>query len=526
MDNGSTDGTVAVVEAWRDRLPPVRIVDAAAEPGLNYARNRGAEAAAGDLLAFADGDDEAVEGWLEGLVSAAEDADLVGGPLDGEALNGHLPDGWIPHDRRTELALGYGFLPYVPGGNCAVWADVARDVRWNENYAMGGSDVEFSWRVRFAGGTLAFAPAAVMRRRDPTGLADLAGKYFRYGLAAPRVYREFRAAGMPPYNERRGRVAVAVPRARRPARGGEPFVPGQVGEGRGRKAGTGGRQREPASALPVSAHAPPAAWLLAGRTLPVSAPTADEQILARLEEWLAELGFAPVPFRAGRRGDRRRIVAGGWRAAVRGLLLTPRLAYLARRERPRVVLTNTAVTAPALAAIKLVLGRRVHVMANVVGLQSVELAQITPGRLRRALYAPVLRLLEALMFRSADVVLTVNDAHAEVIRRRSPRTEVVILSDGGDPALADTRPADRGELGLPEDVLAGRLRRLAGLRPAEAPVRGVGAGRARRKGRVSRWSWSETGRISAPTHGWPPAAAGSLRASTSSVRFRSPRRSP
>lgn len=204
----------------------------------------------------------------------------------------------------------------------------------------------------------------------------------------------------------------------------------------------------------MSEQTPPAAWLLPGRTLPVSAPTADELILARLEEGLAEVGFAPVPFRAGRRGDTRRIVSGGWRAALLGLVLTPRVAYLAWRERPRLVLTNTAITAPTFAAIKLVLGRRVHAVANVVGIQSVELDQITPGRLRKALYRPILRLLEALLIRSADLVLTVNDIHGDVVRRRFPHAKVVTLRDCADPALADTRPADRADLGVPRDALA------------------------------------------------------------------------
>ena len=198
VDNGSTDGTVGVVEDWRDRLPRLRIVDATAQAGLNYARNCGAEAATGDLLAFADGDDEVVEGWLEGLVTAAEAADLVGGPLDSEPYRGQLPEEWIPTRRGAGLPVGYGFLPYVPGGNCAVWADVAQDLRWNEDYLLGGCDAEFAFRVGLAGGTVAFAPEAVLRRRPPTSLADLAGKYFRYGVAAPKVYRDFRAAGMPP----------------------------------------------------------------------------------------------------------------------------------------------------------------------------------------------------------------------------------------------------------------------------------------------------------------------------------------
>jgi glycosyltransferase involved in cell wall biosynthesis len=202
VDNGSTDRTVAVAEAWRDRLPSVRVVDASAARGLNYARNRGAEAAAGDLLAYADGDDEAVEGWLDGLVSAAAEADLVAGPLDGEALNGHQPAEWIPPDPMTELPLGAGYLRYAPGGNCAVWADVAREVRWNEDYTLGGCDAEFSWRVGLAGGTLSFAPEAMMRRRNPVSLGELAVKYFRYGRAATMLYRDFRASGMPPSDVR------------------------------------------------------------------------------------------------------------------------------------------------------------------------------------------------------------------------------------------------------------------------------------------------------------------------------------
>jgi glycosyltransferase involved in cell wall biosynthesis len=198
VDNGSTDGSIAIVEAWRERFPALRVVDASAKPGLNYARNRGAAGAHGELLAFADADDEASPPWLEGLVTAAGDADLVGGPLDEDALNNGISDAWIPRERLTELPEAYGFLLYVPGGNCAVWARLADELRWNERYVVGGSDVEFSWRAQFAGARLGFASEAVMRRRYPSSLGVLARKYFAYGAAGPLVYREFRAAGMPP----------------------------------------------------------------------------------------------------------------------------------------------------------------------------------------------------------------------------------------------------------------------------------------------------------------------------------------
>jgi glycosyltransferase involved in cell wall biosynthesis len=197
VDNGSTDRSLEIVEAWRGRLPPLRVVDASDVRGLNYARNRGAEAAEGDLLAFGDADDEAAPGWLESLAAAAASADLVGGPLDDDALNDGSTAGWIPRERLTALPRAYGFLPYVPGGNCAVWTRLARELRWNDAYVVGGSDVEFSWRAQLAGARLGFARDAVMRRRYPSSLGELARKYFGYGLAGPLVYREFRTAGMP-----------------------------------------------------------------------------------------------------------------------------------------------------------------------------------------------------------------------------------------------------------------------------------------------------------------------------------------
>jgi glycosyltransferase involved in cell wall biosynthesis len=197
VDNGSTDASIEIVKAWGDRFPGLRVVDASSKPGLNYARNRGVADARGDLLAFGDADDEATPRWLESLAIAAAGADLVGGPLDDEALNDDVSEAWIPRERLTQLPMAYDFLPFAPGGNCAVWARLADELRWNEAYVGGGSDVEFSWRAHFAGARLGFAAGAVMRRRYPSSLGVLARKYFGYGLAGPLVFREFRAAGMP-----------------------------------------------------------------------------------------------------------------------------------------------------------------------------------------------------------------------------------------------------------------------------------------------------------------------------------------
>ena len=146
--------------------------------GLNCVRNAGLDAAQGDLLAFCDCDDVVDRGWLEALVAGAADADFVGGLLDPLSLNSERALAWRPHEIATDLLDEVGFLPFVAGGNCAIWTDVARHVRWDESFRFGSSDQEFSWRVQRAGYRLSFAPNAIVRLRFRTRLRSLGRQYF------------------------------------------------------------------------------------------------------------------------------------------------------------------------------------------------------------------------------------------------------------------------------------------------------------------------------------------------------------
>jgi glycosyltransferase involved in cell wall biosynthesis len=108
VDNGSTDGSREVARSFAGELPQLRIVDASSHRGLNYARNIGVDAARGDLLAFCDADDAADPGWLAGLVDAAAGADIAGGVLDGQELNGPVARAWRSQrfiDRPSEQFL-------------------------------------------------------------------------------------------------------------------------------------------------------------------------------------------------------------------------------------------------------------------------------------------------------------------------------------------------------------------------------------------------------------------------------------
>jgi glycosyltransferase involved in cell wall biosynthesis len=73
-DNGSTDASLEVVRSWALRVPHLEIVDASDRAGPSHARNVGAAAARGRVLAFVDADDVAAPTWLAELVAAAAGA--------------------------------------------------------------------------------------------------------------------------------------------------------------------------------------------------------------------------------------------------------------------------------------------------------------------------------------------------------------------------------------------------------------------------------------------------------------------
>lgn len=199
VDNGSADATTEVVEKWRARLPELRVVEANARPGLAYARNVGASAAAGRVLAFCDADDVAALGWLGGLVEAAATADIVGGRLELNLLNRESSCFWrsmSPDDLSRPRALRY--LHYAVGANFAVRRETFEAVGGcDEAFITCGDDIDLSWRIQRAGGVLEFRDDAVMHYRLRTDLRGMMRQRYRYGQVDALLRRKF-ADAVPP----------------------------------------------------------------------------------------------------------------------------------------------------------------------------------------------------------------------------------------------------------------------------------------------------------------------------------------
>jgi glucosyl-dolichyl phosphate glucuronosyltransferase len=174
VDDGSTTDMGRVVdEAARDSDVVMRC-QRQSLGGLNAARNRGAAAAAGDVLAFLDDDTLVSPGWGAAMVNAFElnPCAGVGGKVELD-VSGPFP-AWLAVRKYylAEYDLGPQARwldgdPVPVGANCAVRrSDFERLGGFRAGLdRIGGSlvsngDTEFFRRLRAAGGQLRYEPAA------------------------------------------------------------------------------------------------------------------------------------------------------------------------------------------------------------------------------------------------------------------------------------------------------------------------------------------------------------------------------
>lgn len=196
VDDGSTDATAEIVDAWRGRVPWLRLLRSGGFGSANRTRNVGCLAARGPLLAFCDHDDVVAPGWLDATVRGLARYPAVGGFVDRETLNDEASLAARP--QRAGLLDSFSFLEYPLLANCGVrrevWASVGG---FDPAYRHGSDDVEFFWRVQLAGHQVGYLPDAVVSYRLRPDLRGMARQYYAYGRSHPQLFRTFRDAGMP-----------------------------------------------------------------------------------------------------------------------------------------------------------------------------------------------------------------------------------------------------------------------------------------------------------------------------------------
>jgi glycosyltransferase involved in cell wall biosynthesis len=200
-DNGSTDGTAALVHEYAQRDARVRTVDASAAPGVNVARNAGARSAQGGLILLCDADDVVHPGWIDAHWRAyMNGAQCVGGGVDRV-----LDDGQRIARERQLYRIGARDVPYCNGANCGFTAEAFRRVGgFDESFAGGADEIDFFWRLGDAGFSPELVPEAVINKRMRTELTDTFRQHYGFGRGEGRLIRKF---GCGPSTIR---VAVAI----------------------------------------------------------------------------------------------------------------------------------------------------------------------------------------------------------------------------------------------------------------------------------------------------------------------------
>jgi len=182
VDNNSTDATRSVVEELINANPQARITYLfEKEQGLSAARNAGARAAEGEILAFIDDDSEAEPGWLAALQEAYltdESAASVGGKILPEWIGGK-PE-WFPQIAETINSLDMGeeptefVFPMHPfGGNLSVRKTVMERLggfstalgRKKRGYLSNEEKDFYSRLERLGPGKVLYAPEAVVMHK-------------------------------------------------------------------------------------------------------------------------------------------------------------------------------------------------------------------------------------------------------------------------------------------------------------------------------------------------------------------------
>lgn len=190
-------GESGTAAALQKDFPGVRWIESASRLTAGQARNRGAAAAQGAILAFLDADCRVKDDWLEQLAAAhrGNDYPLIGGAFENNPADSYSGwayyfcslSHWLPH-RNTHLRP----VPDLPSGQLSI-------KRWAYTQCGPFPDIPIAedtllcWRVARAGYPLFLAPQVRARHGFGTmRLGDLLRRRFRYGtaFAALRMQQE------------------------------------------------------------------------------------------------------------------------------------------------------------------------------------------------------------------------------------------------------------------------------------------------------------------------------------------------
>lgn len=180
VDNGSTDGTLAICQASADRLLNY--------PGLRVGalRNRGASVASGAVLAFLDADCEASSEWLRNaeIVLAAEPC------VTGDSYRIPPDPHWIERAWFAQEHRGRRHTQLIPAGNMLVHKSTFWQLGGFNESAVAGEDAEFCQRAARLIPVIADERLGVVHLGNPKTLKRFLEREAWHGMGAFESLRQ------------------------------------------------------------------------------------------------------------------------------------------------------------------------------------------------------------------------------------------------------------------------------------------------------------------------------------------------
>lgn len=203
-DNGSHDGTAALVGQVASRDSRVRVVDASQRRGAAHARNEGVAAANGRSIAFCDADDVVADGWVAAMGDALGRSPFVTGPQEFGRLNPPWLYGVYGTVPARELQTFEGIFPFGPTANLGIDRELFKRVGSFDATVSVYEDLELCLRVWLDGVKLVYVPGAVVHYRYRPNLRTLWRQAVTYGAARPAIARRLSEEGRPTPSRWRG----------------------------------------------------------------------------------------------------------------------------------------------------------------------------------------------------------------------------------------------------------------------------------------------------------------------------------
>jgi GT2 family glycosyltransferase len=190
VDDGSTDASAEIAHAHGMRVISTE------NRGLSSARNTGADAAAGEIVAYLDDDAAPDPHWLHHIVDAFErDPSFVavGGPNIAVAGDGVVADAVaISPGNPSQVLLDDRVAEHIPGCNSAFRRDALLAVGgFDPRFHVAGDDVDVCWRLQDAGGRIGYSAAAVVHHHRRGTVAGYLRQQRGYGRAEAMLERKW-----------------------------------------------------------------------------------------------------------------------------------------------------------------------------------------------------------------------------------------------------------------------------------------------------------------------------------------------